>query len=114
MNKVKVSSMMFLLIVIVSLCKADGYVTKNVITRLEFNTGGLYIYADKWFNANVADRTSAVVLLSSDPNYDKALALILTAFVNEYEIDAYSDDICTFDSKTYNVIRGWKYLRVYR
>ncbi|MDM3871229.1 hypothetical protein QSV34_07655 [Porticoccus sp. W117] len=91
---------------------AGGGLTKNKITKVAFQTGGFFMYADNWPNPNSCDRSDAIVLLTSDPNYDKAYALLLAANMSGKQVQGYSDGCANFDGKSYNTIRGFKYLVV--
>ncbi len=91
---------------------AGGPLTARVIDRLAFNSGGLFLYASGWPNPNSCTRSDAIVLLDTDINYDKAYALILTAFASGKMVRGYSDGCTSFDGHTYNTIRGFKYLQV--
>ncbi len=91
---------------------AGGSVQWNKITRIAFQAGGFFLYADNWENPNECMRADAVVLKDTDPNYDKAYAMLLAAYLAGKEVMAYSDGCHEFDEKTYNYIRGYKYLQV--
>ena len=96
-----------------SFVSAAGPIARDKIDAVSFHTGGFFLSAGGWGNPNECSRSGAVVLLNSDPNYDKAYALLLTAFTLGKEISGYSDGCTTFDGQTYNTIRGFKYLRVH-
>lgn len=89
---------------------AGGAIVKNKITKLAFQTGGLFIYADNWSNPNECSNSDAIVLKNTDSNYDKAYSLILMAYTSSKTVSGYSDGCVTFDGRTYNTIRGYKYL----
>ena len=91
---------------------AGASLTTNVITKVAFHTGGFFIYGNAWNNPNSCISTAAVVLLSTDPNYDKAYALLLSAYVSGKTVTGFSDGCTTMDGVTYNTIRGFKYLVV--
>jgi len=91
---------------------AGGALTTHKITKLAFQNEDLMMYADNWGNPNNCQRTNAVILKKSDQNFDKAYSLILAAFMSGKKITAYSDGCYTFDERTYNYIRGFKYLVV--
>ena len=91
---------------------AAGWISPRVIDKLAFNSGGLFMYAENWPNPSSCTHTDAIVLLDTDRNYDKAYALILTAYASGKTVQGYSDGCTTFDGRTYNTIRGFKYLRV--
>ncbi len=91
---------------------AAGPLTANEITKVAFQTGGFFIYANGWPNPNNCDRAVAVVLPENDPNYDKAYSLLLMAYASGKKVSGYSDGCIEFDGKTYNRIRGYKYLLV--
>ncbi len=82
------------------------------ITTVAFHEEGFFMYADGWANPNGCDRDTAIVLLKTDPNYDKAFALLLTAFASGKEVAGYSDGCAMHDGQSYNTIRGFKYLVV--
>ncbi len=104
---------LFVFLISISIAYSAGGLSERKISKLAFNTGGLFIYAEGgWNNPNECSRTDAIVLLSSDSNYDKAFALILTAYSMGKSIKGYSNDCTTHDEKTYNTIRGYKYLEV--
>ena len=102
----------FGLVVLSSAVQAGGSVGWNKVTKIAFHSNGLYLYADNWSNPNGCQQVDAVVLKDSDPNYDKAYALLLAAYMSGQRVNAYSDGCHTFDEKTYNHIRGFKYLQV--
>jgi len=91
---------------------AGGVLTARVVDKLAFNSGGLFLYASGWPNPNSCTRSNAIVLLNTDINYDKAYALILTAFASGKTVGGYSDGCTSFDGQTYNTIRGFKYLQI--
>lgn len=91
---------------------AAGAIKANKVDFVAFQTGGFFMYASDWRNPNVCSRDGAIVLLSSDPNYDKAYALLLAAYMSGKKVSGYSDGCATFDGQTYNTIRGFKYLKV--
>ena len=91
---------------------AAGWVSTDKVDNVAFNTGGFFLYAGDWGNRNNCTRSDAVVLLSSDPNYAKAYALLLAAYVSGKKVRGYSDKCVNFDGQTYNTIRGHKYLHV--
>lgn len=95
-----------------SFVSAGGGLSAQAINKLAFQTGGLFIYASGWANPNACTRSSAVVLKETDPNYDKAYALILAAYMAGKKVSGYSDGCVEFDGQTYNSIRGFKYLTV--
>lgn len=82
------------------------------ITYVAFQTNGLLLYADSWPNPNGCTTRAAVMLLKTDPNYDKAFALLLTAYASGKEVSGYSDGCAAHDAQTFNTIRGHKYLVV--
>ena len=108
-KKIIISS---LLISISTLSFAAGWTGKDKIDAVAFQTRGFFLYADGWGNPNNCTRSNAIVLLSSDPNYDKAYALLLAAYASGKKIKGYSNGCTTFDGQTYNTIRGYKYLVV--
>lgn len=91
---------------------AGGPLTKNKVTKVAFQTGGFFMYADNWNNPNNCTDSDAIVLQSTDPNYDKAYALLLAAYMSGKSVSGFSDGCASFDGKTYNTIRGSKYLVV--
>lgn len=92
--------------------QAGGALSAQKIDKLAFQTGGLFIYAANWSNPNSCTRSNAIVLLETDPNYDKAYSLILAAYMSGKKLSGYSDRCTEFDGQTYNTIRGFKYLVV--
>ena len=72
----------FLLLSISHLAIAKGAVNSNKITKVAFQTGGFFMYATDWENPNNCTRSSAVVLKTSDSNYDKAYSLLLAAYMS--------------------------------
>ncbi|WP_159437130.1 hypothetical protein [Parasphingorhabdus marina] len=84
----------------------------QVITNVSFQEEGLLFFADNWPNPNNCDSTAGVMLLKTDPNCDKAYALILTAFTAGMTVQGYSDGCALHDGQSYNTIRGFKYLVV--
>jgi hypothetical protein len=101
-----------LVLVAVTSALAGGGLTPNTIDTVAFQTGGFFLYADGWPNPNSCTRSSAIVLLDTDSNYDKAYGLLLAAFISGKKVSGYSDGCATFDGQTYNTIRGFKYLKV--
>ena len=91
---------------------ARGSLTANTITRVAFQTGGFFLYAENWPNPNDCTRSDAIVLKDTDSNYDKAYSLLLSAYMSGKKVSGYSDDCVEFDGQTYNSIRGYKYLLV--
>lgn len=89
---------------------AAGPLSPNVVDKLAFQTGGLFLYAGGWPNPNSCTRSNAVVLADNDLNYEKVYALILTAYASGKKVSGYSVGCISFDGQTYNPIRGWKYL----
>ncbi len=89
-----------------------GGITPNKVTKVAFQTDGFFLYADAWPNPNGCTRSNAIVLKSADPNFDKAYALLLAAYMSGKKISGYSDGCFEFDGQTYNTIRGFKYLLV--
>lgn len=100
------------LLLIPMLTEAAGGLHANKITRVAFQTGGFFLYASDWPNPNNCSRANAVVLLDTDRNYDKAYALLLSAYFSGKKVSGYSDGCVNFDGQTYNTIRGFKYLEV--
>lgn len=92
---------------------AKGSIGIGEITSLSFQNRDLMIYSDDWNNANDCERINAVILKYDDQNFEKAYSLILSAYMGGKKLSAYSDGCKSFDEKTYNYIRGWKYLRIY-
>lgn len=111
MNKVFMLGVWLSLIYMMPAQAAGGLPAQN-INKLAFQTGGLFIYADNWANPNACTRSSAIVLKETDPNYDKAYALVLAAYMAGKKLSGYSDGCVGFDGQTYNSIRGFKYLVV--
>ncbi|HSX84346.1 MAG TPA: hypothetical protein VLE50_03020 [Cellvibrio sp.] len=95
-----------------SVVYAAGPLSGNKITAVAFQTNGFFLYAENWPNPNSCTRSNAVVLLDSDPNYDKAYSLLLTAYASGKVVSGYSNGCIEFDGQTYNTIRGYKYLVV--
>lgn len=95
-----------------AICHARGPVSTSKVDRVAFQTGGFFMYATDWQNPNACSRKSAVVLLATDQNYDKAYSLLLAAYMAGKGVSGYSDGCVTFDGQTYNTIRGFKYLTV--
>jgi len=91
---------------------AGGEIASNKINFVAFQTGGFFMYGDNWGNPNACTRSTAVVLSEVDPNYEKAYALLLSAYMAGKSISGYSDECVSFDGQTYNRIRGFKYLTV--
>ncbi len=95
-----------------NLANAAGPIGWTKIDSIAFQNSDLMIYTDIKGNPNDCERDVAVILKDSDPNFDKAYAMILAAYMAGKEIRAYSDGCHTFDEKTYNYIRGYKYLQI--
>ncbi len=102
----------FMVLFVSAASHAAGGLNKNTITKLAFNSDHLFIYAENWNNPSECGRTDAVVLDKSNHNFERAYALILAAFMSGKSIRGYSDDCITWDEKSYNTIRGHKYLVV--
>ncbi|PHR54834.1 MAG: hypothetical protein COA47_14815 [Robiginitomaculum sp.] len=90
---------------------AAGMVGPAAITKMKFMNEGLVFYG-YFGNINGCDASNSVVLLKTDSNYDKAYALILSAYMGGKKITGYSDLCIAVDGTTYNSIRGYKYLTV--
>lgn len=104
--------LMFMPLVLAGASHAGGVLTQNQLTQVAFQTGGFFLYAPAWSNPNGCTNSDAIVLLSTDPNYDKAYALLLSAYMSGRLVSGYSDGCAEFDGRTYNTIRGHKYLLV--
>lgn len=89
---------------------AGGGLAKVNITKVAFQSGGFFLYSSEWNNPNDCSNSSAVVLLNTDSNYDKAYALLLAAYTSGKTVRGFSDGCTSFDGQTYNTIRGHKYL----
>lgn len=102
------------LLVTTTVASAAGGFNYRRIEFVAFQTGGFFLYAaGGWDNPNSCTRSDAIVLQESDPNYDKAYALLLAAsYIAGHQVKGYSDGCATFDGQTYNTVRGFKYLTV--
>ena len=80
---------------------AAGWVSKNKITKIAFQSEHVFIYSDGWNNANGCQKISAVVLDKDDRNFDKAYSLLLAAFMAGKEVSGYSDGCITWDEHSY-------------
>ena len=109
MSKIVIST---ILIILASSSHAAGSLGYQQINAVSFNTTGFFLHADSWPNPNSCTRTGSVVLLDSDPNYEKAYALLLAAYMSGKQVSGYSNGCTTHDGQTYNTIRGYKYLVV--
>jgi len=89
-----------------------GMLPATKITRVAFYEEGFLLYADNWPNINNCQADSAVILLKTDANYDKAYALILSGYMSGKKVYSYSDGCVNVDGTTFNTIRGFKYLVV--
>ena len=89
-----------------------GSLNGQNITAVAFHSTGFFMYASGWINPNSCSNSDAIVLLDSDPNYDKAYALLLSAYMSGKSVSGYSNGCTTWDGRTYNTIRGYKYLKV--
>lgn len=89
---------------------AAGFISANKIQAVSFQTGGFFLGADVWTNVNSCTKSNAIVLLDTDPNYDKAYSLLLAAYLAGKKVSGYSNGCVEFDGQTYNTIRGYKYL----
>lgn len=112
MQKILLAAFFWILLFGSNPALAGGGLPANKVDKLAFQTAGLFIYAGNWGNPNSCSRDTAVVLLETDPNYDKAYALILAAYMSGKKLSGYSDRCTEFDGQTYNTIRGFKYLVV--
>ncbi len=92
---------------------AGGGVNSTKISHVAFQSNHFFIYSSGWNNANDCQETTAVVLQSSNSNFDKAYTLLLAAFMSGKNVSGYSDGCIEWDGRTYNTIRGHKYLTVW-
>ncbi|MFL0803854.1 MAG: hypothetical protein K6L81_18065 [Agarilytica sp.] len=117
-NKVLNYSLAMILLGLLSPSYAGQGIAADNVDYVAFNTGGLFLYADGWqLAADICDggnHTGAVVLRSDDHNYDKAYALVLSAFMAGKKISGYTNGCVVHDGENYVGIRGFKYLRVYQ
>jgi hypothetical protein len=90
-----------------------GWIYKNNITKIAFQSEHIFLYSNDWNNPNDCGSADAVVLEKGSANFDKAYPLLLAAFMAGRDISGYSDGCVTWDEKSYNTIRGYKYLTVY-
>ena len=102
--------LLFFCLLLANYSYAAGPIDRDSIDFVAFQSGGFFLYADGWGNPNSCTRSNAVVLLDSDPNYDKAYSLILAAYMSGKKVQGYSNGCTEFDGQTYNTIRGYKYL----
>jgi hypothetical protein len=100
------------LALVVPTCYSKGHVGTEKIDKVAFHTGGFFMYANDWENPNSCSINTAVVLLDTDVNYEKAYSLLLAAYMAGKRVSGYSDGCASFDGQTYNTIRGFKYLQV--
>ena len=101
------------MVVFAASASAAGWLNFKRIETVAFQTGGFFLYAEGgWDNPNACSRSNAIVLQTSDPNYDKAYALLLAAYIAGQQVKGYSDGCATFDGQTYNTVRGFKYLQI--
>ncbi len=105
------------LIILLAITMSDGVVAAGSvgwtkITTLAVQNNDLMIYTELKVNPNECERDNAVILKKSDPSFDLAYSMILATFMAGKEIKAFSDGCHIFDEKTYNYIRGFKYLQV--
>lgn len=100
------------LLLVSSTALAGGSTTWGKITAIEFQDKDLMLHSDDWQNPNGCEKSNAVILKHTDSNFDKAYTLILAAYMSGKQVAAWSDDCHSFDGKTYNHIRGFKYLQV--
>lgn len=112
MNYFKKFCIFITLISIASLSYAGGGLGKSAITKIAFQSNHVFIYGNGWINANSCSSLSAVVLHKDDQNFAKAYSLLLAAFMAGKTVSGYSDNCVEWDGKTYNTIRGFKYLTV--
>ncbi len=91
---------------------AGGGLSTEKVYAVAFQTGGFFLYAKDWQNPNSCTMSNAIVLASSDANYEKAYSLLLTAYASGKKVTGYSDGCAEFDGQTYNTIRGFKYLKI--
>lgn len=103
---------LFVLCSVSGLSYAKGGLGKNVITKIGFQSNHVFIYASGWNNASTCQNSDAVVLQANDQNFDKAYSMLLAAFMAGKTVNGYSDNCIEWDGKTYNTIRGFKYLTV--
>lgn len=94
---------------------AGGALPAKKIGSVSFNEKGFFLSppaGEKWANPNGCTRDTAIVLLNTDSNYDKAYALLLAAYMAGKSVGGYSNGCADHDGQTYNTIRGYKYLSV--
>ncbi|MEP2990311.1 MAG: hypothetical protein ABJN65_00970 [Parasphingorhabdus sp.] len=114
MKKSAIPCLHFLALILFSApALAAGPVSTNGIASVSFQNSDFFLNADDWPNPNNCTRGGSVVLLKTDPNYDKAYALLLSAYMSGKGVSGYSDGCINFDGQTYNTIRGFKYLTVH-
>ena len=101
-----------MVLITVPMSFAGGSLTQSKIEAVAFQTGGFFLYSNTWPNPNSCTNSNAVVLLDTDINYEKAYALLLAAYMSGKMVSGYSNGCVEFDGKTYNSIRGYKYLFV--
>lgn len=89
-----------------------GSIKGNKISKVAFQSGHFFIYSEGWNNPNSCQNTNAVIRQSDDSNFDNAYSLLLAAFMADKNVSGYSDGCREWDGKTYNTIRGFKYLIV--
>ena len=72
--KNNIRSMLLLFFVFYSFtAAAGGGISSGNVSKVAFQTGGFYLYSDKgWNNPNNCTNNSAIVLKSTDVNYEKA------------------------------------------
>jgi len=76
---------------------AAGPVSTNNIESVSFHQAGFFLNASDWPNPNSCTRDTAVVLLNTDSNYDKAYALLLSAYMSGKAVRGYSDGCAMHD-----------------
>jgi hypothetical protein len=113
MNLVKTLLSFSLVSMVSSYSYAGGPLATQKITAVAFNTNGFFLSAADWPNPNNCTKSHAIVLKSTDSNYDKAYALLLMAYTSGKKVQGYSDGCVSHDGQTYNSIRGFKYLTVH-
>ncbi len=105
--------LVFLIATFAISANAAGGLGAREINSVAHQTGGFFLYSN-WDNPNGCSKSDAIVLLDTDSNYDKAYSLVLAAFMAGKRVEGYSNGCMTFDGQTYNTIRGYKYLKVYK
>ena len=112
MNILRKYLVLVIIFALTNLAYGAGGLGKSKISKIAFQSNHIMIYGGEWNNPNSCQQINAVVLHKDDQNFEYAYTLLLAAFMAGKTVGGYSDGCVDWDGKTYNTIRGHKYLTV--